>query len=345
MILPTILLAVGSPAAPLDATEVHVVDLKHKTYRNWSVLLPDERFDVVSGGIPFPHIEGGSFSAVADGTSLWVDRDGDGEVDVQIEAPEEPGQTALLVLRVPREDQAPLSHAVRLQNDGTWKFATSGAMVGEFRGTKLQLIDQDNNGRYDDFGEDAMIVGHRSVAHLLSRVVSIDGELFDVSVSADGARVELAAHTGETGSIDFASALETEAKMHAVVIRSADGETSFEVAAVDGALNVPVGAYTIHSGQVGLGQGHADLSTGRFEPVAVTAGEETRVSWGGPVDVEFDYHRQGDQIVIAPNDLYYYGRAGEEYWNFMPLGESPEFTIKDRETGEVLVHTKFPGNC
>ena len=58
---------------------------------------------------------------------------------------------------------------------------------------------------------------------------------------------------------------------------------------------------------------------------------------------EFTYQRSGDQVVIAPSDVRYYGRAGEVYSNFMPLGSSPEFVVKDKKTGEVLVNAVFPG--
>ena len=94
-----------------------------------------------------------------------------------------------------------------------------------------------------------------------------------------------------------------------------------------------------------LGKGHAELRTGRMKTVSVTDGATTTVNWGGPVEAEFAYHRSGDEITIGPREIWYYGRSGEEYSNFMPLGTSPSFVIKDKQTGEVLVNAKFPGNC
>ena len=133
--------------------------------------------------------------------------------------------------------------------------------------------------------------------------------------------------------------------MRSVVLRSADGEMSFEVSKAKSAVNVPVGKYTVHSGQIALGKGHADLRTGRMSPINVVAGESVTANWGGPVEAEFTFHRKGEEVMIAPGDVMYYGRLGEEYSNFMPLGSSPSFAVKDKKTGEVLVNAKFPGNC
>ena len=74
-------------------------------------------------------------------------------------------------------------------------------------------------------------------------------------------------------------------------------------------------------------------------------GKSATLAWGGPVEAEFAYKREGGSVTVGPRDIWYYGRSGEEYSNFMPLGSSPSFVIKDKKTGEVLVNAKFPGNC
>ncbi len=101
----------------------------------------------------------------------------------------------------------------------------------------------------------------------------------------------------------------------------------------------------MNSGQLALGKGHAELRTGRMKTVSVAAETTTTLNWGGPVEAEFRYHRKGDEVTIGPREIWYYGQSGEEYSNFMPLGTSPSFVIKDKKTGEVLVNAKFPGSC
>jgi hypothetical protein len=332
------------PAAPEVSAAPVSVELSFKPYKDWSILLPDEQFTKVGEGISFPHAGGDRFAVKLEGTVLWVDRDGDGECDAKVE-PLERGETGLMVFRAQSPEGDERGYAVRLSSDGTWAYAASGAMVGELAGERLQLIDQNNNGRYDDFGADAMVVGRGKAASFLSRVVNLGGDLYSLEVSSDGAKVTATPYEGPAGEVDLASDLETKARMRSVVLRSADGERSFEVSQAKGAFKLPVGEYTVHSGQVALGKSHAQLRTGRMQAVSVSAGQKSSLAWGGPVEAEFLYHRSGDKLQIGPTEIWYYGRAGEEYSAFMPLGSSPEFIVKDKKTGEVLVNAKFPGNC
>lgn len=334
----SILSLAGVAPAPLSA------DLAFRPYKEWDILLPQEQFQGVAGGIRLPHAGGESVAVRLEGTVLYVDRDGDGECEAKVE-PLERGQTALLVLRVPGEGGADKSYAVRLSSDGKWSYSASGAMVGEVEGTRLQLIDQNNNGRFDDYGEDAMIVGRGRAASFLSKVVRIGEALYTIDVQDDGTRIDYAPYEGPVGTLDLGSDHESKARMRSVVVQSRDGAHSFELSRSKGGVKVPAGEYSVHSGKVVLGKSQADLRTGRSQWIEVEAGATAQVAWGGPVKAEFEYARSGDAVQIGPLDIYYYGRAGEEYSNFMPLGSSPNFAIKDKQTGEVLVNAKFPGNC
>jgi hypothetical protein len=336
-------LTLASPALGVELSAVSA-DLSFKPYKDWEILLPAEQFVGVAEGIRLPHAGGDSLAVRLEGTVLYVDRDGDGECEAKIE-PLERGKTALMVLRVADGDGADKSYAVRLSSDGKWSYSASGAMVGEIGGTRVQLIDQNNNGRYDDFGADAMIVGRGKSASFLSKVVNVDGELFTLAVEPDGSRIDCTPYDGPIGTLDLGSEHTSKARMRSVVVTSTEGTHSFEVSRSKGGLKVPAGEYSVHSGRVVLGKSRARLRTGRARSFKVEAGESTTLPWGGPVKAEFDYHRSGDAITIGPLDIWYYGRAGEEYSNFMPLGSSPNFAIKDKKTGEVLVNAKFPGNC
>lgn len=327
------------------AAAAETVALSFRPIRDWDLLLPAEEFTPVRDGIPAGGGDGEPFATRLEGTSLWVDRDGDGEVDVEVEAQEPDEPPRLVVFQSERGGKRGLSYAVRLLSDGTWKYAPAGALVGTFRGTRLQLIDQNNNGSFADFGEDALIVGRGQAASFLSRVVHVGGELYRLKVAADGSHLDLAPYDGPSGTLDLTSELDSEAKVRAAVVQSTDGELSFELSGADGGLRIPAGEYALHSGQVVLGKARAELRQGRFAAVTVAAGERAVVEWGGPVEAEFDYERGGGRVVIAPWDIYYYGRAGEEYSNFMPLGTSPRFVVKAKDTGEVLVDAMFPGNC
>jgi len=340
--LPALVLALAA-AAPAVETTSRSVELSFKPYLDWDYLLPREQFATVAEGIAFPHAGGDVLAARLEGTALWLDRDGDGECDSKVE-PLERGQTALMVFR-PRDARGEeCTYAVRLRSDGQWSYSASGAMVGELGGTRIALIDQNNNGRFADFGQDALVVGRGRAAGFLSRVIDVDGELYSIEVTDDGRHVEATPFEGETGVLDLGSELESKARMRAVVVKSTDGELSFELSQAKEGLRVPAGKYTIHSGTVALGKGRALLAPGRSRPITVTAGETTTLEWGGPLEAELRYARRGEELRIAPEDIRYFGRAGEEYKSFQPLGCSPTFTIKDADTGEVLVTTRFPGS-
>lgn len=340
------LAAAGSAAPPLaEAPTPERFGLRFKAFREWNILLPDERSEVIGDTIPFPHIEGGGFAAELRGTSLWLDRDGDGTLDVEVEAAEERGQSALVLLRGEGAGGEDLRYAVRVSSDGRWSWASSCAMVGEVHGTKFSLIDQNGNGRYDDFGADAMIVGRGEVASFLSRVVNLDGELFELGVQSDGTQVELTPYQGDSGTLDLVSGFESEALLRSVVVQSADGELSFELSRAEEGLLVPAGEYALHSGQLVLGKGVATLSGGRMAAFELGAESTLAPTWGGPVEAEVVAQRQGGQVVFIPSEIFYYGDAGEQYSDFMPLGSSPEFALKDANTGDVLVNATFPGNC
>lgn len=335
---PTVALS-PSPETPLPVS----AELTFKPYKEWDILLPDEQFAGVAEGIRLPHAGGEALAVKLEGTVLWVDRDGDGECEAKVE-PLERGQTALMVVRVPAGENSK-SYAVRLSSDGKWTYSASGAMVGEIEGTRIQLIDQNNNGRFDDFGEDAMIVGRGKSASFLSKVVNVNGELFSIGVDGEGTRIDFTPFEGEVGKLDLGSELDSKAKMRSVVVTSEDRSLSFEVSRSKGGMNVPAGTYRVHSGSIVLGKSKAELRTGRSQSIEVAANATAKLAWGGPVEAEFDFARSGDAITIGPLDIWYYGRSGEEYSNFMPLGSSPNFAIKDKKTGEVLVNAKFPGNC
>lgn len=340
--LPALALALAA-ATPAAETPARSVELSFKPYLDWDFLLPREQFATIAEGITYPHANGDVLAARLEGTVLWLDRDGDGECDAKVE-PLEPGETALMVFRPRDASGEECTYAVRLRSDGQWSYSASGAMVGELGGTRIALIDQNNNGRFGDFGEDAMVVGRGKAAGFLSRVIEVDGELYSIEVTGDGRHVEAWPFEYETGVLDLSSELESKARMRAVVVKSTDGELSFEVSQAREGLKVPAGKYRIHSGAVALGKGRALLGPGRSEPITVTAGETTTLEWGGPLEAEFRYARRGGELQIAPENIRYFGRAGEEYGAFLPLGCSPLFTIKDADSGEVLVTTRFPGS-
>lgn len=331
-------LAVVSTAA----AQGEAVRLQPKAHRTWSVLLPKETWAPVGAGFAVAHQKGERFAAAAEGDVLRADLDGDGAMEALVE-----GETGFLTLAGTSKSGAALSYAVRLQRPKgrPWQYSCGSAMVGEIAGTKIQIFDQNLNGRFDDYGQDAMVVGKDTAASFLSRVVAIDGKLHEIDVAADGSSFTHKPFAGASGTLDLVSQFECRAKLLAAIVTSTDGKYSFNLATAAHGLLVPSGTYTLHGGQIVLGDAHATVTTGRSAPIVVAADGKQVVAWGGPVQAEFAFHRQDDRVSFAPNEIWYHGKQGELYEAFMPLGKSPDFTIKNKATGETIVVAKFPGNC
>ncbi|MDA1264666.1 MAG: hypothetical protein O2816_06265 [Planctomycetota bacterium] len=324
--------------APLaTAGETGQVDLTYKTYRTWQLELPAEVYTKVAGELP------GGFAVSLDGVKLLVDADGDGTLERTIEGHvDDLGvRSAMLVCRK-GEGRAV---GYRLKDDGQgWHYAPAGAAVGKVLGTKLQLIDQDGDGRFTGFGTDAMIVGTGKRAQFLSDVINLGGALYTIEVAEDGSSLSYAPYSGPVGTLDFTTELDAEAKLLTAIVRSKDGKRSFDLALAPTGLQVPAGDYEIHSGSFGLGKATVQIQPGHSKPMTVVADGKQTLDWGGPVRAEFAYQRQGSEIAFHPDYVWYYGAAGEQYLGWHPIGKSPEFQVMERDSGAELAKAVFPGS-
>jgi hypothetical protein len=332
----------GSWSSHAFAGDKTTVELQSKTPRPWEIQLPEERWVDVTGGIPVPHKNGARFVTLIEGDMLRADLDGDGTPDARVE-----GDTGSIDLAGTSPEGHAIRYSVRLArfNNGPWKFTCGSVLEGEIAGTRVQFIDQNLNGSFNDVGEDAIVVGRDPAASYFSRVVSIDGHLYSIDVARDGSSFTYEDYTGPSGVLDMTSSFTCKAKLRAAVVKSTDGKYSFNLARGKSGTTVPAGDYVLASGQIVLGESKATIRGGRSAPIRVGADSTAKVTWGGPVTGEFAYERKGGEVTFTPWDIWYYGKLGEEYSQFLPLGKSPEFTVKDTKSGEQLAQAKFPGNC
>ncbi|MBC8451354.1 MAG: hypothetical protein H8D72_01460 [Planctomycetes bacterium] len=320
------------------------IELRFQTLRDFDLSLPAERFVPIAETLPFSGVPSGALRVEVTDDGLSFDRDGDGQLDATVTEPDEDHPTRLVTFRLADGTE----YAVRVKHDGPWAAAPGGAMVGRVGDERIAILDQNGNGRFDDFGADAMVIGRGKVAGFLSKVVPLGGELFELSISPNGREASFTPYTGATGTLDLSTDFETKAKLRSVVLTEVGGELSFELSgavASKEAVRLPAGEYRLHSGEIVLGKSHATLTPGRSAAISVPASGKAAFAWGGPVSAEFRYERGGGKLQIGPSDIEYYGRAGEVYSNFMPLGSSPKFEVKEKATGKVLVDMVFPGNC
>jgi len=310
-------------------TRAEVVPLQQRSLRDWQIALPNETWVKIGSSID---LASHSFAVRAKGTGVGIDTDADGEINVVVQ-----DKSGFVKLR-----DGSYRYAIELANRGAgWFYRSAVVKHVDIHGTKLRLIDQDGNGRFLDFGVDAMIVGRGDVATFLSRAVNIDGQLLHIEAATGGQSLRITPFTGATGMLDLTSSLDTKGKLLSAVVQSSDGEYSFDLAR--GALLVPAASYRIHSGAIGLGKTTVGVKRGRATDLVVGQGSTAKLDWGGPARAEFAYRQQGDKIQFRPDEVWYYGSSGEEYGQWRPVGKSPRFdVIRD---GEVIASAIFPGSC
>ena len=348
MILTASLLLLSLPAPPpLSGGEV--VLLKDKPSRKFSYVLPGERWLTVGDDLPIVHQGGTGFAVQTDGEALLVDTDGDGIPERRIEGGlnEDTGERkAFCLLEGTRTPGADLRYGVRLRNQGKgWEWAPSGAVQGKLGGQKIAVIDQDGDGIFGEIGQDALIVGSGKRATFLSATMHVDGKLMALRVNSEGTQLELEPYQGAIGTLDLATDFEADGRVLGAVIKSSDGKHSFDLARSSGPLSVPSGRYRLHSGLLGLGEARVEVLEGNMKPMQVQTGQATSLAWGGPSRAEFTYQRSGNDLQFDPNEVWWYGAAGEEYKGWAPRGKSPEFTVVERKLGTELLKALFPGSC
>jgi hypothetical protein len=300
--------------------------------------LPAETWTAVSGTIPIAHAGGPGFTTEIQGAALAIDTNADGKVDEKAK-----GVAAQAVLKGKTADGQPLTYAIRLKSAGqNWSFASAGAMVGKIKGTAITLIDQNNDGAYNGFGVDAMIVGNGEAASYLSKVVNLDGALYAFEVTADGRTAKVSPYTGETGKLDARDDWAGTGKIHAAIVSNEQGDVSFNLADSTGGMIVPVGNYRLSGGYISNGKETVRVRSGRMAAVAVKKGEQTELAWGSPVTVEFQHTIAGDKLTV-PYNLKFFGKSGEEYYEFLPDATSPIIKVIDGKTGKTVSQGRFPG--
>ena len=309
------------------------IPLKTKILRRQKLLLPNEAATPVATGFHFERGLGADFRADVDGEALLIDADADGVLETRVE-----GDKGFVVL-----EHGGRRYGVSLVKKLQWGFVSGSVVSGELGGTRVRIVDQNHNGRFDDVGADAIVIGDGRAASFLSDVVSIGGELKKIEVKADGSKLRFEPFVGKAGKLSLRAV--TDGKVMAAVINSTDGRYSVHLSRHDVEVLVPAGDYELHSGVLSLAGSRVTMAKGRSKPFRVTEDGAAQLAWGGPAKAEFAYQDAGGELQFDPKSIWFYGARNEEYKNWNPVGKSPLITVVDRSTGALIAETRFPGSC
>lgn len=332
-----LILAVGLPTQGEAAIpQQESSTLKYKAVKEWETLLPNETWTGVSFEIPIAHEGGEGFLVDNSAYTLAVDTSGNGKVNEKIK-----GQGGYAVLTAKNAQGEKFQYAIRVRKErDSWQYASSGMMTGKIHGVPVSLIDQNNNGIWNEIGTDAMVVGKSNSASYLSRIVNLKGALFLFEASADGSTMSITPYEGDAGTLNALGGYVSKGKLSSAVFSSKDGKVSFDLAGAKDGILVPAMEYNLMSGFAEKGVEKVKIRRGKMRPISVKVNEVKTVEWGGPLHMEFDYFRN-DPEQVTVNLPSFFGNAEEEYYDFFPGGKSPSILVTDKATGKEIWSGKF----
>ncbi len=314
--------------------------LKYKALPTFDLVLPGEQWTDGTGGIAIAHRGGDHFATEVVGMTLRVDTDGDGKFDTTAK-----GLSGYAVLNGKRADGTALSYAVRLRVSpagNACQYAASGGMVGSVDGVAVQVIDQNNNGVYNEVGVDAIVVGSGRAASFLSKVINLKGKLVELEVDAAGTTAKAKPYTGQSGTLSLRRGVKLAGDLQAAVVSDKANGYSFEVAGAPDGLRVPVGSYVFSGGYATKGGDTAKLRAGKMKPLVVEDGTTASMQWGTPLVAEFNFTRHGEMATVQPQVMFV-GRGGEEWHTILPDAKSPKLMFFDKDNDKLIASKRFEG--
>jgi hypothetical protein len=374
--------------------EVETYNLEFERVKEWQINLPNESWTKIGNSIPIGKgflvqsiREGGKLGPDA---TLSIDTNADGSIDANfkhLELRNDVRGNGIALLRGKREDGSEFSYSIRLTYSNKldmWYFSCAGLMSAKINGVKVSLIDQNNNGIWNEIGTDAIIVGKGNSASYLSEVVNLDGELFTLNASKNGDVVSVTPYEGESGVLNVVEGYVSKGKLTSAVFTSTDSKFSFELSEFKKGMKVPAGAYELTHASVKKGTSEGvTVTQGLMKAISIESEQNVKLAWGGPLRIDFETSRASSEIIKRPagmppitaaiarsakcegttvvgNSLKFYGSAEEEY-QFFPLvglsrqnfllttgyviNQSPKITARDKKSGNKVLSSKLCRGC
>jgi hypothetical protein len=212
---------------------------------------------------------------------------------------------------------------------------------------KIQIIDDNSNGYYDDFSEDGIVVGSgpQALIQPLSRVLEIHGQLYEFRPERSGRTAEIKTFTGPTGRLKVVWKGIVQPTWLLFQGEKEADRVCVNLAGLKEGANVPAGTYRFFRGIVLKGKApkgpNCEIGAGKTQPIEVKAGEVTTVEMGAPFTFDVD---QGNpfpdpkekELVFKGSGFKVMGKAGEYYTRFWPVVPRPKVSLRVVGGAEVL---------
>jgi len=281
--------------------------------------------------------------------SIEVDADADGVFETHL-----PGQGGIVTVKVFYAEEGEAPYTVKIfREDSTIHFRRHCFAAGKFGNTKLFLIDEDSNGKFNDYGTDALATGENPCACTLANVMMIGGKLYEVKASQSGKKLSLRPFATKTGKLDLVSGFKSKGNLlYAIVtgkVQDKKGNeltAAFNLAGQAKGLEIPVGTYDFHAAAVGsTSKLTARITKSReCKQISVAESSSVKIDWGAPGRLDFSYNISSEgKLSISPNSIQIYGAYGEVYSNLSFDELVPNVQVKD-ENGTLIFSGSFEWN-
>ena len=182
-----------------------------------------------------------------------------------------------------------------------WLYQRACFMKGRVAGQNFILIDDNNNGRYNDFGADAVLIGKNKEAGLLSSLIEIKGKYYELKINdVFGNTVQVREYQGPSGKIDVKSKLKLKKlKPSFVTLADKKNDIYLTVSTRKKTSKVPVGNYELY---LAVLTDRIRVRHGTLPIIKVEADQVTTLEWGGPfkLDCEPKVTRGGTIMDFVP---------------------------------------------
>ncbi|MBI4833300.1 MAG: hypothetical protein HY811_00545 [Planctomycetes bacterium] len=257
--------------------------------------------------LPNPHHSKG-FRAFTDNAVLKVDSDGDTKADKDIKKKEE-----LVTFDIVYEGGVKGKYQMRFWQNGVnymgaqkvprWCYQRGGFMKGQAEGEVILLIDDNNNGFYNDYGEDAIVIGQNSKgAGRLSRFINLKDSMYEITIDTTGTKAQLKKCAEKLGRINIEKELNFP-KMKPVVLTLKSGDKYINIFPGRKTNFLPVGEYEFDQA---IFDQRLRARAGAFPKITIEEGKETMMKWGGPFKLLLkpSLEKSGQLVIFIPPAEY-----------------------------------------
>ncbi|MDI6732805.1 MAG: hypothetical protein QME51_07095 [Planctomycetota bacterium] len=256
------------------------------------------------------------FRCTVEQNKARLDMDGDGEYDNDIK------KESFVVWKITYPNELQMNYKMRIfikgkspQGKQVWAYQRACFITAKTPLGNFTLIDDNNNGYYNDYGKDAIIVDSTKQAIPLSSIIPVKGKFYKLEVQMNpeisiadkkkpnytGMSLRLEPYTEDTGKIDLVKNLKPP-KDPAQIIVIRKGEDVFFQISGKGESIIPVGDYYLVSAIFSKRVRARSPSQSDKPLTTVEKDKTTAPVWGGPFKLRTNAYcsKGGEVIYVVP---------------------------------------------